>query len=538
MARVPRTLEAGVSSFFCGPESFTPDLKPILGPAPELRNYWVAAGMNSIGILTGAGVGRLVAHWMIHGSADLDVTGVHIHRLHPYQAAPAYRAARTPESLGLVYKCHYPYKLNTTARGVKRSPLHARLRALGATFRAVSGWEMPEYFGRVVGSQARSSVDDAQDAWGGGFEGWGRPPFWEQWAREHRACRDEVVVFDMSFMSKFRVEGPGAGRLLDHVSTAAVDGAIGRVVYTQWLNDAGRLEADVTVTKLEEGVFVVVVTDSMHRHAEAWLREQQRRLEEAGGGPPYCAVVDVTEGHALLSVQGPKARSLMQHVTDADLSNDSFPFGTSRPVYLGMAQVQLSRITYVGELGYELLVPSSQALHVWDELFAARSEALPVAPAGLKALASLRLEKAYRDYGHDMDNTDAIGEVGLGFTCDFSKPGGFVGREAALREREGGAAALKQRLVQLLVLDPAVLLYHAEVVFRDGIAVGEVRAASYAHTLGGAVGLFMLERREGQGMRAADIAGSQWEVQVGGVRHACKVSLKPLYDPDARRVKA
>ena len=488
MARVPRTLEAGVSNFFCGPESFTPDLQPIVGPAPELDNYWVAAGMNSIGILTGAGMGRLVAHWLMHGSADLDVTGIHIDRLHPYQGTPAFRAQRTPESLGKVYKCHYPHQLHTTARGAKQSPLHARTTSLGAAHRAVSGWEMPDVYalpdaappagGAADGGAAAAAAAGGGGAWWAGVEGWGRPAFWDAWRREHQVVRESVGVIDMSFMSKLWVEGPEADKVLNAVSTADVAGSIGRVVYTQWLSPEGKMEADVTVTRLAPAAFLVVVTDGMHRHALAWLK----RHAAARGG---CCVVDVTDAFALLSVQGPRSRELLQQITVADMGAASMPFGASQEMPIGLAVVRCSRISYVGELGYELLVPSSQATHVWDQILRAQlPDGAVAAPVGLKALASLRLEKGYRDYGHDMDNTDSLHEVGLGFTCAWGKPGGFVGREAAWAQKAAGAAALPQRLAQILVKDPAVLLYHAEVVFRDGVAVGEVRGKAHQHERG------------------------------------------------------
>ena len=265
MSRVPATLDAGIHTFFCGPESFTPDLLPVIGEAPEVRNYFVAAGLNSIGILTGGGWGRAIAHWITTGSPDIDVTGVNIDRLHPYQATPRYRATRTVESLGMVYECHYPGRSMRTARGVRRSPLHERMAAQGAWFKDVSGWEGTDWF-------AGAGVTPTEPALT-----WGRPDFWEHWAAEHRAVREGVGLFDMSFMAKFTVTGPDAGALLDRLSANAVDGEPGRITYTQWLNEHGRIEADVTVTKRAEDDFLVVASDTAHRHVLTWLRRHAGR---------------------------------------------------------------------------------------------------------------------------------------------------------------------------------------------------------------------------------------------------------------------
>ena len=514
MARVPVTFETGVRKFFCGPESFTPDLRPILGEAPELRNFWVAAGLNSIGILTGGGVGRALAHWIVTGRADVDVTGMHIDRLHPYQATPEYRRTRTVESLGLVYKCHYPFYAMQTARGAKLSPLHQRLAARGAYFRDVSGWEGADWY---------TPDGSAPDA---GPLSFGRPAWFPHWRAEHEAARTGVILMDMSFMSKFLVQGRDAGRLLDHVSANAVDGEAGRVTYTQWLNEGGTLEADLTVSKLGDDRFLVVASDTAHRHVEAWMRRH-------APADAHCTVTDVTAAYAQLNVQGPRSRELLQAVTSADLSNAAFPFRTAREIDIGFARVLCLRITYLGELGYELYIPAEQAMPVYDRLVAAGA-AFGVRHAGLKALASLRMEKGYRDYGHDIDNTDSVLEAGLGFAVDLTKPGGFIGRDAVLAKRAAGP--LSRRLLQVLVLDPAPLLFHAEVVWRDGVAVGYVRAASYGFTLGGAVGLAMIDTG-GEPLDQAWIDAGRWEVEIGAARHPARVSLAPLYDPRSARIR-
>jgi 4-methylaminobutanoate oxidase (formaldehyde-forming) len=513
MRRIPVSMEVGVRKFFCGPESFTPDLRPCVGEAPELKNYFMAAGLNSIGILTGGGMGRVLAHWIINGRPDVDVTGMHVDRLHAYQSNPEYRRTRTVESLGMVYQCHYPNRSMTTARGAKRSAIHDRLAARGAYFKDVSGWEGADWF-------APAGTEPVVDKLS-----WGRQSWFAHWEAEHRATREGVILMDMSFMSKFLVQGRDAGRLLNHISANNVDGAAGVITYTQWLNEGGTLEADLTVTKLGDERYWVVASDTAHRHVETWMR---RHLP----ADAHAFVTDVTSGWAQLNVQGPRSRELLQGLTTADLSNEAFPFRGAREIDLGFARVLCVRITYLGELGYELYIPTEQAVHVYDRLVAA-GEAVGLRHAGLKALASLRMEKGYRDYGHDIDNTDSVLEAGLGFAVDLKKPGGFLGKEAVLAKKAAGP--LTRRIVQVLVKDPEPLMFHAEVVRRDGKAVGYVRAASYGFTLGGAVGLVMIEA--GEPIDQAYLDRGTWEVEIAARRYPAVASLRPLYDPDMKRIK-
>jgi len=513
MARVPITAEVGMKKFFCGPESFTPDLRPIVGEAPELRGYFVAAGLNSIGILTGGGLGRVMAHWIINGLPDVDVTGMNIDRVLPYQANPEYRRSRTVEALGLVYKCHYPTHSLKSARDARRSPFHDRLAAQGAYFIETSGWESPAWY-----AGAGKSPDPGPDTWG-------RPAWWGHWQAEHRAARENVILMDMSFMGKFMVQGRDAGRCLNRISANNVDGPAGEITYTQWLNSAGRLEADLTVTKLADDRFFVVVTDTMVRHAGAWMK---RNIPDGA----HAFVTDVTAGYGQLNVQGPRSRELLQKLTSVDLSNDAFPFRAAREIDIGYARALCTRITYLGELGYELYITADQAVHVYDKVLAAGAE-FGVVHAGLRALGSLRMEKGYRDYGHDLDNTDDPYETGLGFAVDLKKPDGFIGKEALLERKTMGP--LQRRLVQVLVSDPAPQMFHAEIVRRNGVAVGYVRAASYGHTLGGAVGLAFLEPR--QTVDEAYLTSGTWQVEIAGTLYPAIVSARPLYDARAERIR-
>jgi len=486
----------------------------VVGEAPELRNYFVAAGLNSIGILTGGGLGRLIAHWIINGRPDMDVSGMNIDRLHTYQSNPEYRRERTVESLGMVYKAHYPTRALQTARGAKKSALHDRLAAKGAYFRDVSGWEGVDWF---APEGVEPKVDELS---------WGRMNWFPYWQAEHEATREGVILMDMSFMAKFMVQGRDAGKVLNHISANNVDGASGRIVYTQWLNHLGKLEADLTVTKLDDERFYVVASDTAHRHVEAWIRRNTSDDAQA-------SVTDVTSGYAQINVQGPKSRDLLETLTNADLSNEAFPFRTAREIDIGYARALCVRITYLGELGYELHVPTEQATHVYDRIVEVGPE-FGLRHAGLKALASLRMEKGYRDYGHDMDNTDTLMEVGLDFFADLEKPGGFIGREALVAQREAGP--LTKRLIQVLLKDPEPLMYHAEIVLRDGVPVGDIRAASYGFTLGGAVGLSMIEADEP--IDEAYLEAGTWEVNIAGKLYPAEVSLRPMYDPHMKRVKA
>jgi glycine cleavage system aminomethyltransferase T/glycine/D-amino acid oxidase-like deaminating enzyme len=515
MARVPISIETGVRKFFCGPESFTPDLLPIVGEAPELRNYFVAAGLNSIGILTGGGIGRALATWIIDGRPDIDVTGINIDRLHTYQRNPEYRAKRTVESLGMVYKPHYPYKSLQTARGAKLSPLHERLAERGAYFKDVSGWEGPDWY---APDGSTPTVD--------GYS-WGREKWFEAWEAEHRACREGVILMDMSFMSKFLVQGRDAGAELEQLSGNRVNGDAGMITYTQWLNEDGKLEADLTVTKLDDETFWVVASDTCHRHV---LTRMRRRFAESGA---HAFVTDVTSGYAQINIQGPRSRALLQSLTSADLSNEAFPFRSAQEIDLGYARALCIRITYLGELGYELYIPAEQAVHAYDRIVAA-GEAFGLRHAGLKALASLRMEKGYRDYGHDIDNTDSVLEAGLGFAVALDKEGGFIGHDAVVAKKAAGP--LTRRLVQVLVTDPAPLMFHAEVLRRNGERAGYIRAASYGWTLGGAVGLAMVEGGD-EPVTQAYLDDAEWTIEIAERTYPVKVSLRPLYDPANERIK-
>jgi 4-methylaminobutanoate oxidase (formaldehyde-forming) len=514
LERVPAARDARVRQFFCGPESFTPDLSPLVGEAPELRNFFVAAGLNSLGILTGGGVGRLVARWMTDGLPDMDVVELNIDRFQPFPANRAFRAERTVEIVGEMYKLHFPGKSFETARNVKRHVLHDRLAAAGAFFVQSAGWEIADWYARA-GERPESPVYT-----------WGRPSWFEVVGEEHRACREQVVLMDMSFMSKFFVEGPDALPALDRLSCNDLEVPPGRITYTQWTNERGGIEADLTVTRLSEERFLVVCSDTVHRHVETWMR---RHFPEGA----RATVTDVTSAFAMLTLQGPNSRALLSELTTVSLANQDFPYLSAREIDLGFARVQAIRVTYLGELGFELYVPTEHASDVYDRILAAGA-GHGLRHAGLQALGSLRLEKAYRDYGHDIDNIDTPLEAGLGFAVKLDTQRGFIGRDALLREKQAGVP--KRRLLQFLLTDPQPPLYHGEVIYRDGERVGYIRAGAYGYTLGGSVGLGFVEAE--QPITKAWVESGRYEIEVAGTRYPAVASLRPLYDPQQSRIRS
>ena len=515
--RFPSLHDAGVRTMFCGPESFTPDVMPQLGEAPELRNFFVAAGLNSLGILLSGGVGSLTAEWIATGVPPVDVTGMTVDRTQAHETSRRFRRDRAVEQLGALFgDAAFPTWHRWSARNVRRSVIHDRLAADGARFSASSGWEYPEWFDR-------SGTNPVLP------QGWGRNAAFDAQAEEHRAVREAVGMLDMSIMAKLLVQGRDAETVLNRVCAADVSVPIGRVVYTQWLNQAGGIIADLTVTRLAETRFLLVVTDLVHRRMAPWI-ERHTRPDE------FVTVTDVTAGTTLLTVQGPRSRELIASLTSADLSNEAFPYLTAREIDLHYARVLAMRVTYVGELGWELHVPADLALTVYDALHEA-GPAYGFRNVGLGAMGSLRLEKAYRDFGLDIDNTDTPLDVGLGFAVSMDKAGGFIGRDALLRAREAAVGRPPaRRLVQILLEDPEPLLYHGEPVLRDGRRLGYNRAGAYGHTLGGSVGLAMVE--DEAGIPAEDVATWRLEVDVAGVRYPARASLRPMYDPDRLRIKA
>lgn len=512
-SRVPSTLNTGVRKLFCGPESFTPDLAPLVGETPELRNCFVACGMNSLGILNGAGTGKVLAHWIVDGLPPIDVTGINVNRFTKHEATQAFRRDRGPELLGKMFGQHYHNEAHETARKLKCSVLHDRLEAAGAFFTEGHGWEMADWFAPTP-DQAKIERYS-----------WFRQNWFDWHAEEHRAAREDVILMDMSTMSKFVVQGRDACTLLNRLSCNEVDVEPGRVVYTAWVNHAGGFEADLTVTRLEDEKFVVVVGENSHGHTEMRMR---RHIADG----EFVTIFDATPGITQINIHGPKARDLMQKVSFADLSTDAFPFMTAQEIDVGYFNVLALRVTFVGELGWELHVPAINAVQVFDLLVDAGKE-FGLRQAGMQTLNSLRLEKAYRDFGLDVDNTDNPIEAGLGFAVKLDKPGGFIGRDALAEIKAKGVPG--NRMLQFLLQDPEPLLYGNELIFLDGKEVGYLQVGGYGHTLGGAVGIGFATVDEP--LTAALVNAGDWEIDVAGKRFKATASLRPLLDPGMERIK-
>ena len=510
LQRVPLLETTGIRTFFNGPESFTPDGRYHLGEAPELKNLFVAAGFNSIGIQSAGGVGKVISEWMRDGRPPRDLWEVDIRRNLPFQSNQKYLETRVSEGLGLLYAMHWPYRQFETARGIRRSALHDRFVERNACFGEVAGWERPNWF-------ARDGVEPCYQY------SWFRQNWFDYSAEEHRAVREGLGLFDQSSFAKFLVRGPDAGSVLNGICANNISVPVGKIVYTQWLNEVGGIEADLTVTKTAEEEFLVVTSAASQVRDFAWLKRHIPRDARA-------FATDVTSSMAVIGVMGPRSRELLQRVVAKDLSDEAFPFGWSRQVEIGYSPVRASRISYVGELGWELYMPTECGLHVYDALLKA-CEGLELRHAGMHAMNSLRLEKGYRHWGHDITDEDTPLEAGLGFAVDFDKPD-FIGREALLRQRELG---VKKRLVQFLLQDPDPLLYHHEPIYRDGSIVGYIASGAYGHSLGASVGLGYV-KHEG-GVSGDFVESGRYEIEVAGRRFPARASLKPMYDPQGIRLR-
>jgi glycine cleavage system T protein len=508
MNRMPMFETAGIHTFFNGPESFTPDDRYYLGESPEKRGYWIAAGYNSVGIAGSGGAGMALAQWMNDGEPPFDLWEVDIRRAQPFQKNRRYLKERVSETLGLLYADHFPYRQVATARGVRRTPLHDHLKARGAVFGEVAGWERANWFAKP-GQIAEYEYD------------WHRQNWWQNQREEHLAVRTGVGFFDMTSFGKIRVEGRDATAFLNRIASAEMDVAPGRIVYTMFLNERGGIEADLTVTRLSETAYLLVVPGATLQRNLAWLR--------AHVGEDFAVITDMTAAESVLCVMGPKARDLMTRVSPNDFSNEAFPFGTVQEIEIGMGLARAHRVTYVGELGWEIYAATDQTAHVFEALDEAGAE-VGLKLCGLHTLDSCRIEKAYRHWGHDITDEDHVLEAGLGFAVSKKKPA-FLGRDAVLKKQEAG---LDRRLVQFRLTDPEPSLFHNEAVVRDGKIVSIVTSGNYGHHLGGAIGMGYVPCK---GESAADVLASAYEIEIAGRRVRAEASLAPMYDPKSERVK-
>lgn len=509
IVRIPALETAPVRRHVNGPESFTPDNRYMLGEAPELRNFFVAAGFNSVGIASAAGAGRALAEWVVAGEPSMDLWDVDIRRFMPFQRNARYLRERTREVVGLLYAMHWPFRQPETARGVRRSALHDRLAARGAVFGVVAGWERANWF----------ATDGVEPRY---VYSYGRQNWFACAAGEHRAVRERVGLFDQSSFAKFRVQGPDAAAVLQRLCANDVDVPPGRIVYTPMLNARGGIECDLTVTRLAEDAYLVVTIAAAAAHDADWIR---RGLDGA-----RVTLTDVTSAFAVLGVMGPRSRELLSRVTGADLSDAAFPFATSREIELGYAIARATRITYVGELGWELYVPVEFAAGVYGAVLEA-GDGFGLRHAGYHAMDSLRMEKGYRAWGHDLGGDDTPLEAGLGFAVAFKK-GGFVGRDALLRQRDQLPA---RRLVMFTLDDPEPLLLGDEPIYRDGVLVGRISSGAYGHSLGRSVGMGYVAHQGG--VDPAFVRAGRWELEIAMERVAATADLEAPYDPQSTRVR-
>ena len=513
MQRVPMLADVGWRSFFCGPESFTPDDQFHLGEAPGLRNFFVACGLNSVGIQTSGGLGKACAEWMDKGHPPIDLWVNDIRRVYPFMGTQKYLEARVSETLGLLYANHWPFRQYESARDVRHSPIHERLAARGACFGETAGWERANWF-------APSGVEPRYEY------SFGRQNWFEYSAAEHRAMRESCALLDQSSFSKYLCQGRDACAVLQRICSADVDVEPGKVVYTHWLNERGGIEADLTVTRIDESTFWIISGAAVTHKDLDWL---SRHVPEDA----HCWVTDITSAWAVLGVMGPHSAALLGRVSNADFSQASFPFGTARNIEIGYAVCRAFRVSYVGEVGWEIYVPVDQARHVFDTISDA-GDAHGLVMAGMHAMDSCRLEKRFVHFGHDVGDEDTSLQAGLGFVCAFDKGVDFIGREAALRERED--KTLTKRLLQFLLSDADSMLYHHEPIIKDGKVVGHLTSGGYGHTLGGSVGLGYV--RDAQGVDGAYVNSGGFEIDVAGQRIAAQASLRALYDARGDRVRS
>lgn len=511
--RIPLLESVGMQLFFNGPESFTPDNRYLLGETPEVAGLFCATGFNSLGILSSGGAGRALAAWIRDGRPPVELIDVDVRRTQRFQRNRSYLEARVGESLGVSFDMHWPSRQFKTARGIRRSPFHDRLLAAGAFMAEAAGWERPGFFGSA---QEVANIRYSYN----------RPSWFANLERECRTTAESVAIFDHSSFAKYRVAGPDALAVLNWISANEIDVPIGRVVYTQWLNEIGGIEADVTITRLGMTEFLVVTIAVSQRRDLSWL---QRHIPDGA----RVMVCDVTSGLPMLAVMGPQSRKLMNQVSPDDFSDAGFPFGTSREIDLGYARVRASRLTYMGELGYELYVEAEFSAHVYDTILTAGQD-LGIGHAGFFALNSLRMEKGYRHWGHDIGEENTPFQAGLGFAVALNKPGGFIGRDALLRQKEAGPEKLRMVQLKLIDCERPPLLSHHEPILLNGKIIGSVTSGAFGFRVGASLGMGYVRAEEG--VTKEWLHSGCMEVEVAMKRYRVEAQFEPWYDPKGERI--
>ncbi len=512
LVRVPALERAQVKQFVNGPESFTPDSNYILGEAPEVGNFYVGAGFNSMGIASAGGAGMALAEWIVEGAPTSDLWPVDVRRFAGFHGNDRWLRDRVKETLGLHYAMPWPNREVESARPLRRSPIYHLLERAGACFGSKMGWERPLWY---APGETAPAID----------YGFGRQSWFALSAAEHEAARTGVAFFDLSSFAKLLVQGPDAEAVLQRLCANDVAVTAGRAVYTGLLNARGGYESDLTVTRLDAETFLLVTGSAQAVRDRHWIRRNM-----AVGAT--AVVTDVTSATAVFAVMGPKARELLSRLTRADLGNAAFPFATMREIDLGHATVRALRMSYVGELGWELYVPVEMAVGVYEDLIAAGRD-LGLRHAGYYALESLRVEKAYRAWGHELSPDHTPFEAGLGFAVALDKSSDFIGREALLRQKREG---VKRRLLQFTLDDPEPVLHGGELVLRDGEPVGDLESTAYGHTLGAAVGLGYVPCDPDADPES--LRSGAYRIDLAGRLIPATAHLRTPYDPSAERVRA
>jgi glycine cleavage system aminomethyltransferase T/glycine/D-amino acid oxidase-like deaminating enzyme len=511
--RIPALRDTGIKKFYNGPESFTPDNQFIIGEAPQCRNFYVAAGFNSVGIASAGGAGQALARWIVTGDPGMDLTAADIRRFARFHGNTRWLRDRVGEILGLHYAVPWPNRELATARPFRRSPVHHLVEQAGACFGSRMGWERPNFF--APPGQAPSLTYS-----------WSAPD-WLPWsAAEQRAARRDVALFDQTSFSKYLLTGPDAEQALQWLCTADVAAEPGWAVYTGMLNERGTYESDLTVTRLSEQEFLLVSSAATTERDKDHINKRMPRGTRA-------SLVDLTPAMAVLGVMGPASRDLLASLSSADLSDEAFGFRASREIDLGYYTVRATRITYVGELGWELYVPCDFAVGVF-ELLTRAGRSFGLVNAGYYAIESMRLEKGYRAYGRELTPDYNPVEAGLLFACKLGTGISFLGREAVEKAKAEGP---RRRLVSFVLADPAVMLWGGELVLRDGVAVGQVTSAAWGAALGRPVGLAYIRDPAGAPLTPDVIRSGRYQINAGGEVRPATVTLRPPFDPTSTRVR-
>ena len=519
--RFPHLGSAGIKTFFNGPESFTVDNRYLLGETPEIKNFFVAAGFNSVGIQSAGGAGKVLADWIKNGRPNIDLWEVDIRRMMPFQRNKQYLKKRVSETLGLLYADHFPYRQFETGRDIKRSPIHSYLKKYGACFGETSGWERPNWFLNKQQLEQKITPEYKYS--------WKRQNWFENSADEHNAVRKSVGLYDLSSFGKIRIVGRDAEDFLQKICGNNIAVSPGKIVYTQFLNDDGGIESDITITRLSSDEFLVVTPAATIQKDINWIK---------GHIPDnaHCYAYDATCSEAVISIMGPDARKFLQPLILESLDNEKFPFGTAKEIEIGMGIARAHRISYVGELGWEIYISSDMSSYVFEEIMKRNSE-MPIKLCGLHSLDSCRIEKAYRHYGHDISSEDNIIEAGLGFAVKTHKPkskfGDFIGKNAVeIKKQEG----VQKRMMQFVLENPEPLLFHNEPIIKNDKIVGYLTSGNYGHHLGSAVGMGYVECDK-KGESPEEQLKGEYMIDVAGKRYTATPYLKPAYDPSNVNIK-